>query len=122
MTFDNANDFDLFGRSPGWDNGQSYDQPISDGSSLPDIAQSSSGFDTGAASNSQWGGFFQSTLNQVIGYGIARDAARNGVVLRPPTPLASSGYTPQLQRSQAQPNSLLLVLLGVGAAYLVLKK
>lgn len=114
--------------SDSWDIGidSSFDTPRT-GLTVPtDAIQSMAPVDSGS-SFGEWGGFFQDLLKTSVGYAIAKDAARSGVVA-PGAQGAAQGY-PLQQRPAAQVvgspmagmTSMMvpLLLVGLGAVVVV---
>lgn len=95
----------------------SYDVSAPGGNSAAAVAA-----DTESSGNDGWGDFWRTTAQNVIGYAIARDAARNGVAVQQPmgNGAVAPVYVPQSQATMGVPPVLLLA--GVGLlAYLAIK-
>lgn len=73
---------------------------------------------------SEWGGFFRDTFKAVIGYGIARDAIKNGVQANAGYPVGQ--YAATAPRQVAQPlisgNTLFLLVVGGVVLFAVTRK
>lgn len=71
-----------------------------------------------AETGGAWGAFWQNTIGSVVSYGLARDAARNGISQ---AGAAAPGYTPTVPVSSgpATTQSMVLVAAAIGVGVLV---
>lgn len=103
---------DVFGTAANIGAGLSYTQPRSL-ATVPTNALQSLQPVTAADDGGNWSDFWQGTLRTVVGYSIARDAARNGVGYTQPA-AATTGPASVAAAARAGMSPLLMIGLAVG--------